>query len=53
MEECFAGKRRQIYHDQHIHAAFERMHSLHGFENTLTILSERERMEMLAIVLWN
>lgn len=49
MEERFAGSEGKYVITSVFMLLFERMHALHGFENTLTDLYlERERIEMLA-----
>ena len=49
MEERFAGSEGKYISTGIFMLLFERMHALHGFENTLTDLYlERERIEMLA-----
>ena len=49
MEQRFAGSDGKYVMTSIFMLLFERMHSLHGFENTLTdLILERERMEMLA-----
>lgn len=49
MEERFTGSEDKYVVTGIFMLLFERMHALHGFENTLTDLySERERIEMLA-----
>jgi uroporphyrinogen decarboxylase len=49
MENRFAGSEGKYISSAIFMLLFERMHSLHGFENTLTDLyMERERIEMLA-----
>jgi uroporphyrinogen decarboxylase len=49
MEERFAGSEKKYVVTSIFMLLFERMHALHGFENTLTDLYlERERIEMLA-----
>lgn len=49
MEERFAGSDGKYVMTSIFMLLFERMHSLHGFENTLTdLILERERVEMLA-----
>ena len=49
MEQRFAGSDGKYVMTSIFMLLFERMHALHGFENTLTgLILERERMEMLA-----
>jgi uroporphyrinogen decarboxylase len=49
MERGFQGSAGKYIQTGIFMLLFERMHALHGFENTLTdLLLERERMEMLA-----
>jgi len=49
MEERFAGSKGKYVMTGIFMLLFERMHALHGFENTLAdLLLERERIEMLA-----
>jgi uroporphyrinogen decarboxylase len=49
MEERFRGSEGKYVSTGIFMLLFERMHSLHGFENTLTdLVLERERMELLA-----